>query len=306
MSWTMTAELIAAFLRANVAAGAATLLALALRGPMRRRFGAQTAYLLWAVVPAAAAASLLPARVIMVSAAAAPGPLGRLALALPGGAVAGLWLAGALVAMAAMAWGQIAFLRRAAAGAAGPAMVGVVAPRLVTPSDYHARFTAEERELVRAHERVHVERGDPKINALTAAAQCLNWFNPLIHVAVHFMRLDQELACDAVVVARRPAERRRYAETLLKTQLGDLVLPFGCQWPARRMHPFEARLTQLALPRATPVQLRRGAGLVALAGLAAGVAVWAARPVETVGPPAERPLTLYLDIIPPAAHAHKR
>ena len=75
-----------------------------------------------------------------------------------------------------------------------------------------------------------------------AAFQCLAWFNPQVHLAVHVARLDQELACDAAVMRRRPRERVLYAKTLLKTQLAGAPLPLGCYWPARGRHPLEVRV----------------------------------------------------------------
>jgi hypothetical protein len=54
------------FLLANLAAGAAILLVLALRKPVRSAFGACLAYALWLLVPLAALGSLLPPRVVEV------------------------------------------------------------------------------------------------------------------------------------------------------------------------------------------------------------------------------------------------
>ena len=309
----MMAEIMVGLALANVWAAAATLLVLAARGPLRRRFGARTAYLLWTAPLGAAFASLIPARTIQAGPGAHLEALPQFGPHLPPEWLPALWLIGAGVALAAMAWGQIAFLRRAARGEAGPAIVGVVAPRLVIPADYQARFTADERRLIRTHERVHIERGDPRVNAFAAALQCLNWFNPLVHVAAHYMRLDQELACDAVVAARLPGERRRYAEALLKTQLSQATPPLGCSWPARGRHPLEVRLAALALPAPTYDQLRLGSTIVTLAAIAAGLAVWAAKPpkLEAPAPTAYRltaPIMLLLDIQPPdrvAAPRHR-
>ena len=44
------------------------------------------------------------------------------------------------------------------------------------------------------------------------------WFNPLIHLAAHLIRIDQEIACDETVVARHPGDRKAYAQALLKAQ----------------------------------------------------------------------------------------
>lgn len=272
----MTSEALALLVSANLAAGVAILAVLALRLPTRRLFGARLAYGLWGVVPAAFLANLMPPR----EAAGPPEALPAVAKLSPlatdlDGPLPMIWLIGALAAAAWIAWTQARFLRSAALGQAGPAVVGVFAPRMVVPADHQQRYSPAERALVRAHERAHIDRGDPRTNALIALAQCLNWFNPLVHLAAHYARTDQELACDATVVARHPRERRRYAQTMLKIQLTPGPLPLGCHWTA---HPLETRIAMLAAPE--PSDRRETAGGLALATLAvlAAYAAWAVQP----------------------------
>ena len=91
------------------------------------------------------------------------------------------------------------------------------------------------------------------------------------------MRLDQELACDATVIARLPGERRRYAEALLSGQHTSIQAPLGCHWSAGT-HPLEARIVTLMQPQ--PARERQDAGMIGLAILAAviGIAAWAVQP----------------------------
>ena len=119
-----------------------------------------------------------------------------------------------------------------------------------------------------------------------ALARCVNWFNPLVHLAVQTLRIDQELACDAQVVAAHPTARRSYAEAMLKTQLAARPLPLGCYWPAQSAHPLAERIALLS--RKTPGRGRRrvGAAAVAVLGLAGAWSAWAARPAEVVVQPA--------------------
>src|SRR5690606_182279 len=117
---------------------------------------------------------------------------------------------------------------------AGPALVGAWRARIVLPADFERRYDTLERELILAHERVHLARGDAWVNAFVALLRSLNWFNPLVHLAAAKFRLDQELACDAAVIARFPRARRRYADAMLKVQLAgqawqELRLPVGCR-----------------------------------------------------------------------------
>jgi len=295
----MMADVLAGLVRANLAAAASILLVLALRGPARRLFGARVAYGLWILAPAAVAAGLLPqpARDTLISpivldAAAAAGRAVPPALAGDQTAplLMALWLMGAVVAAGLLVRRQQRFMAslgrltplsrrelRAEATDVGPAVVGAFRPRIVTPADFEARFAPDERAVILAHEEVHLATGDARINALAAAAQCAAWFNPLVHLAVRQLRIDQELACDAAVLTRFPTARRLYAELLLKAQLATQPVPFGCHWPADAEHPLKERIVMLKSP--LPGRSRRIAGLAAVAtlSLSGAAAAWAAQ-----------------------------
>ena len=297
-------------LKLNLAAGAAILVVIAMRRAMRAWFGAPVTYGLWLAVPFAMLAVMLPARKVEVLLAAAPaaapvvaplagveaGPAAGLALSWPSVAAA-VWLTGVVAMLALLAWRQQAFVAslgrlsrepgagrtvRAEATGMGPAILGALWPKLILPRDFEARFDAEERELVLAHERVHLRGGDARINGLVALAQCVCWFNPLAHVAAHLMRIDQELACDAAVAARYPQARRIYAGAMLKTQIEQIGLPVGCYWPAKGEHPLKLRIAMLK--RSLPGEMRAAWGAVAagLACLATGCIVWVGQPPREV------------------------
>ena len=291
-----TADLAFALLRVNIAASAAIALVLALRGPARRWFGPHLGYGLWLLVLIAAAG------------ARAPGPADGPASAISGAGkhwlsagahssvLSALWAAGAILTAILAAWRQLRFAAAERAGRAGPAVVGIIQPRLVAPRDFAERYSAEERRLIRAHELAHVARGDARWNAAATLATWTCWFNPLAHVALGVMRLDQEMACDATVLDERPASRRAYAETLLRTSPAGGGAPLvSCLLASA--HPLEMRLLTLLQDRAP--QGRRDAGLAALAGLclAAFVAAWAFQPPYPT--PAEETVIL-IQLSPPA------
>lgn len=236
--------LAAAGLQANLAAAGAILFVAAARLPVRRQYGAEAAYHLWLIPPAVALVGLVLFFVNLTPEAVARPhaypEIARLALA--------VWLGGVVAAAAIFALAQRRFHAELRAGRAGPAVVGFISPRIVMPAD-EAGYSSEELELIRAHERTHVARKDPRAVAFLAAAQCLCWFNPLVHLAARLLRLDQELACDAAVMLSRPKSRGLYAGTLLKTQLAATPLPLGCYWPARGKHPLEVRMALLASTR---------------------------------------------------------
>ncbi|THD60310.1 M56 family metallopeptidase, partial [Phenylobacterium sp.] len=89
----------------------------------------------------------------------------------------------------------------------------------------------------------------------------------------------QELACDALVLAHRPGQKRRYAETLLKTQLGAIAAPLGCHWLAgRSAHPLEQRIAALRMP--APDFQRQDIGAFVMGGVIvlAAYGAWKAQP----------------------------
>jgi len=233
------AALAIAFVKANLVAVVVVVAVAALRVPARRAFGPAAAYHLWGA-PLAAALVTLIVEVARPHADPAIFALSGSVLAIS----AVLWALGAVVVAAVFAVAQARFLAEVRAGRGGPAVVGFISPLIVMPAD-DGRYTAEERALIRAHEREHVARKDPRAAAVAALFQSLCWFNPLVHLAAHLLRLDQELACDAAVVRGRPHARALYARTLLKTQLAHTPLPFGCYWSPRGAHPLEVRIELL-------------------------------------------------------------
>jgi beta-lactamase regulating signal transducer with metallopeptidase domain len=299
-------EIIDLLLRLNIALAAGVALVLALRMPVRQLFGARVAYALWFIPLAAALMCFVPGRVETIVL-----DLPDAATNIDAGGPAAVgpnlwawgWAFGALVSLSILTIRQARFTqslgrlgaredlgkRVCAAQSAqhGPAVIGVLRPMIVTPSDFDARFDAEERRLVLAHERAHLAHGDPWINAVMLAVQCLNWFNPFVHIAARVLRIDQELACDAAVLAGAEGARRRYAEAMLKTHLSTAV-PIGCAWPASDIASFKERIAMLKrnLPSRTQT-LIGGAAILIATGAVAAVA-WAAQPTRVVATYQER------------------
>jgi beta-lactamase regulating signal transducer with metallopeptidase domain len=297
----MATELLLAVIRAHIAASVAVLLVLALRAPARRLFGAERAYGLWLIVPAAMLGALFTWSVPRQAGGGLSGGA-RLWLARDGhfNALVIVWAGGLALALGLVALRQWRFEIAARAGRGGPAAVGVIHARLVLPADFTERFDPEERRLVLAHERAHIARLDARATALMVLIQCVGWFNPLLHLAAGAMRVDQELACDAAVIAERPRERRRYAETLLKSQLASSAPLLGCRWSGRAAHPLATRIAALSRPPPSP--LRRILGLAAV-GLLAAAALASARAAQPEQPPwpavlMTLPMTVLLDLDP--------
>jgi beta-lactamase regulating signal transducer with metallopeptidase domain len=302
----------------NLAMGMAIVLAAPLRRPLRTQFGAPIAYAVWFLVPIAGIASLFPPRV----AALTPAPIAPIhvrevpvsaighiahstlrvteqltgqsvlvlsvlppaAHALPDTALLlfAAWALGALLMALYLIRLQVRFYAAVRLGKAGPAVLGFLRPRIVTPEGFQAHFTPQEQAAILAHERVHLARQDARINGLAALLRCLCWFNPLIHLGARWLRIDQELACDATAVAGA-ISRRTYAKALLKSQLVVTSLPLGCNWPGSQ-HPLIERIS--LLKRKPPGTARRVAGvsLVVLAATSVGLGAWAAQPPAAAKP----------------------
>src|SRR5688572_28129310 len=296
--------ILATLARLNLVASIAILLVLAVRPLALRRLGASVAYWLWWIVPIVAAASFVPAReqVVLIepyaTVAVADEPAGAAVDWLPRqaealtpvipvsidlprltGVLVPLWLLGA----AALLIRSIVSTRRVATDPqAGPALVGVLRPKLVLPADFETRFDAEERALILVHEDIHRASGHTVVNALVEVARCLSWFNPLAHVAANRFRTDQELVCDAAVIAARPTARRAYGRALLKTQISPAFLPLGCTWTSRSSKRLGQRIALLARPSLSRSGALAGAVSVAVCGGVLGYAAWAQQPERVV------------------------
>jgi TonB family protein len=161
-------------------------------------------------------------------------------------------------------------------------VMGVLRPRIVLPADFLQRYDAAERALIVRHERLHIVRGDLQCNAAAALLRCVYWFNPVLHMGLRCYRHDQELACDARVLADHPASRRRYGQAMLKTQLDASPLPVGCHW---HTHPIKERIAMLKHPAPRRWQKILSMLLLPVVLCGGGYAAWAKQPASA-GPQA--------------------
>lgn len=254
---------------------------LAVRPFVRRAFGASAAYGLWLipalrlVVPTVdlfprVAAPITARPVEIVFAAAAQGPQ-------IGGWLIATWAIGAMIFAA---WHVVAyrrFLARVLDGAAhgngvvvtdavaGPAAVGLLVRRILLPRDFGERFDAAERDLALRHERVHLSRGDLWANAAALGMLSLHWFNPVAYAAYRAFREDQELSCDAAVIAGAGNETRAaYGRAMVKSAWG--AAPFTI-CPMTRTHNLKRRLKMVRTHRKSVAATVGGAVSVALLAL---------------------------------------
>jgi beta-lactamase regulating signal transducer with metallopeptidase domain len=298
----MTTEAVLLFARLVLISSGAILIVLSLRHLVRRMFGANITYALWLIVPVSLLVGAIP-RPQALKILAPVGAVKPMLTTVVDGVVstpsiigAGEWpvlilVSGALLALAMTLILQGRFLRKLGALSKrddgswqtghddiGPMLLGFLRPRIIVPASFDQRYTAHERDLILAHERIHLRRGDAQVNSLAVLIRCLQWFNPLVHIAVRCFRLDQELACDANVIRRFPNARRSYADAMLKTQLIDSGLPIGCYWQSS--HPIKERIAMFKKPMPSRSRKVLGSSLLLASVLTTSCIVWAAQASE--------------------------
>ena len=219
---------------------------LLVRVPVARAFGARWAYALWllpllrlAMPPLDLVSPDLAAAVpVTVVLAAGPATLTQAGGASPSpSTLLSLWCVGAVLFLLWQLLGYWRFAARIEAtlrpsypaafeglalgesrGVDGPLAIGLLRPRIVLPYDFLTRYTPQEQALALRHERIHHRRGDLWWTLVALGLLALHWFNPLAWLAFRAFRVDQELACDAAVLADAPRETRHaYGLALVKS-----------------------------------------------------------------------------------------
>ena len=207
---------------------------------------------------------------------------------------------------------------------AGPATAGWLRPVVLLPDDWRS-WDESERRAVLAHELAHVVRGDYAAGLIARLAVALNYYHPLVHWAAGRLRMQQELAADAI--GARYAGGGSYLVALSRLALRqDGTSP--C-WPARAFLPARGTLIRrIAMLRddvrtgtdGRPLsRLNRTLATVFLLGVTAAVATLrgpaqgsedaspaAAREAETSAPPLYLPekVDTVLVIRPALAYRH--
>jgi beta-lactamase regulating signal transducer with metallopeptidase domain len=95
-----------------------------------------------------------------------------------------------------------------------PVTWGVVYPAVLLPPDSN-EWPEERRRFVLVHEMAHVKRFDALTQLVAQIAIAVFWFDPLIWLAAHRMRVEREHACDDYVI-RDGTKPSLYAGELLE------------------------------------------------------------------------------------------
>jgi bla regulator protein blaR1 len=155
-----------------------------------------------------------------------------------------IWVIGAFVTGLVYRRQYRAWAHRARSldGVDNACVIGILRPRVCLPADFQARYSAEQQRLIIAHEQFHIRRRDPLWNAIAALLHTLFWFHPAMPMALRAYRDDQEMSCDAAIVARHPNAISSYAAAL-STSTCASNFSLQCQWQSR--HPLLERISML-------------------------------------------------------------
>ena len=140
------------------------------------------------------------------------------------GLLAWIWLAGAAVMLGYMIVSAVILKRRIGATVSeekgvylsdtveAPFVLGVLRPRIYLPSS----LSMAQKEMILAHERAHLKRGDHVVKPLAFLLLSVYWFNPVLWIAYALLCRDIELACDERVIRDMDRDEKAfYSQTLL-------------------------------------------------------------------------------------------
>lgn len=88
---------------------------------------------------------------------------------------------------------------------------------------FFSKFLEEkEQPYIICHEKVHIRRKDYLVKNIAFLLACINWFNPLVWVAYHFLEQDMEMSCDEEVIKiMENGIKKEYSQSLLNFATGQ-------------------------------------------------------------------------------------
>ncbi|MEL6877292.1 MAG: M56 family metallopeptidase, partial [Pseudomonadota bacterium] len=187
-------------------------------------------------------------------------------------------------------YGKIRLLETPEAHA--PLAFGVLDPVVALPPGFMAQTDRTARDLALAHELSHHVARDLLANMIVQPLFALHWFNPLGRYGWLAMRRDQEAACDARVMATKPAdERAAYASLIASFAAGPkfaLAAPMACPVLGEKsiVHRLRSlKLSNMSVRRRIAGRFMVGAALLALP-LTASISYAEEQVPEPPAPPA--------------------
>jgi carboxyl-terminal processing protease len=174
-----------------------------------------------------------------------------------------------------------------------PLTFGFLRPVILLPAEA-AAWPASRLRMVLLHELAHVERHDCLVQSVCQLACAVHWFNPLAWFALARLRVEQERACDDVVLARgTPADD--YAAELLHVTAGSARLGMAgvVALAVGRAGRMERRIRDLLDARRNRRTLsrRRAALTITAAAMTVSLIAALARPTSAKGDETPPPTT---------------
>lgn len=98
-----------------------------------------------------------------------------------------------------------------------PALFGFARPRLLLQPALLVDSARGDLRHIFLHELAHLKRRDILVGHLASLVHILQWFNPLVALACRRIRIDRELACDAMALSvLGPDETTGYGRTIVR------------------------------------------------------------------------------------------
>lgn len=189
-----------------------------------------------------------------------------------------------------------------------PMLIGIIKPVIILPA---IGFSAQELDMVLAHEMMHYRRKDLFVKLLLFIAKGLHWFNPAIYALGRQLDVMCEFSCDEKVVQKMDSEYRlAYGKIILQVLRHSTVtasttsnIVFATNLCNSKKN-FKRRLISIMNTK----KMKKSIAAVALAtgmiivggGLALSGGLRAAMPVSTIEPAAVDVSVPPLLVLPPA------
>ena len=115
-------------------------------------------------------------------------------------------------------WGDSRrFPLRVSGSLASPAIIGVLQPVVLLPSDWR-EWSDEDRRAAVAHEIAHLSRRDPTRQFLAELTRAIHFLNPAVHLLARQFLFEREAAADAAAAAGS-GDRKAYVSSLARLAL---------------------------------------------------------------------------------------
>src|SRR5262249_9099396 len=88
-------------------------------------------------------------------------------------------------------------------GQGSPVLVGIFRPAILMPAVTLSRLNPSERAMVIGHELAHIPRGDLFWSLIVALVRAVFFFHPLALLSERKTAVAQEIATDALAIARQ-------------------------------------------------------------------------------------------------------